>query len=414
MSRPKATAASDLGPLVFPLHAGPGLRTYSTSLLYFGRLVTSVPAFLHPGVVATFEAVGDHAHRTRSPLEAAFATARRFWYQGQEAFVRMRPALDDLKPFVTPALLTYAGDPAWYANWTPAMAPARGITRAAMGDNALYLAVAAKEFVWRVFELGVLPDAHPAAVLGELEDRATRLGADGSPEAIAQVLLEDSLLNRFAVALHDTDLRVIVDAGWSVEILSRVDFGPRRSPLDASLPPHGVPETDVLAMHLFDVCMSPWVPPLIPSRSGVIATALESLGSELEAVRAAFRDEARSLLVDRPPMEEVERRVRDRVRRLASEIGAVANLDRASVGRFTRRMLEDRIPWAALCTVVGAPLADLPAEVAAAAGLAFLTSAAANAFKERHEANADRDRSRMRFVYHLAKLDPISVPPTKR
>ena len=158
-------------------------------------------------------------------------------------------------------------------------------------------------------------------------------------------------------------------------------------------------------MHLFDVCMSPWVPPWIPGRSSLLARALNDLGPELDAIRTAFREEARNLLVDRPPKDEVERRVRERVRALDAEIAAIAQLDSSSFGRFTRRMLEDRIPWAALGTVVGAPLADLPIEVAAAAGLAFLTSAAANAFKERHEADAERERSRMRFVYHLAKLD---------
>ncbi|MCZ7679783.1 MAG: hypothetical protein M5U28_13880 [Sandaracinaceae bacterium] len=146
-------------------------------------------------------------------------------------------------------------------------------------------------------------------------------------------------------------------------------------------------------------------PPLVPGRSWLLARALGDLGSELEAIRAAFREEARALLIDRPQKDEVERRVRDRVMGLNAEITAIAKLDTKSFGRFTRRMLEDRIPWAALGTVVGAPLADLPMEVAAAAGLAFLTSAAANAFKERHEADAERRRSRMRFVYHLGKLD---------
>ncbi|MCZ7679784.1 MAG: hypothetical protein M5U28_13885 [Sandaracinaceae bacterium] len=180
MQRPTFMEPADLGPLVFPLHAGPGLRTYSTSLLYFGRLVTSVPAFLHPGVRAMFEAVGDCAHRTRSPLEPAFATARKFWRQGQDGFKRMQPAIDELKPFVTTALLAYAGSPTWYAKWAPAMAAARPVARAALADNALYLAVAAKEFVWRVFELGVLPDATPDGILGQLEDHARALGGGDS------------------------------------------------------------------------------------------------------------------------------------------------------------------------------------------------------------------------------------------
>ena len=400
MPQPKIVQTSKLSPLVFPFHAGPGLRDYGTSLLYFGGITTSVPSFLNPEVASVFLAMGDEAHRTKSILEPTFATALQNWKRGQAAFAHMQTTIENLRPFVTTAFVAYPGDPSFYERWTRAMASARPLARAALSENPLYLSVASKEFAWRVFELASLPHSSPTNVLAALENRARTLDAKASPTEVAHALMEDSLLNRFAVVLESADVRFIVDSSWAIEILTRVDL----NALSQRPEQHDVSEADVLAMHLFDVALAPWVPQLSPSGSETLARALSDLRPELDAIRVAFREEAQQLLLDRPSERDTEQRVRDRVRKISDEIGTIANLDKNRLSRFTKSMIEDRVTWSALATIIGSAIADLPDGVAAAGGLAFLTSATANAIKAHHEAQGELSRNRMRFVYHIGKL----------
>jgi hypothetical protein len=384
----EVTDPSTQSPLVFPWHFGPALASFTTSLLYHGRLTASLPAFANPEVRTIFERVLASATAGQSPLVPILRAARDYREMALLHVSEHGAVGDALDGVVTRALVVYDGTPESYA-WSQdlfADLDRSSVVAFALQDEEARK-VAAKELVWRVFELHMLL-GEPADVVAALEQRADALGNPWK-------LLGECYLHRFSFLARTPKLAIVTDSLPAVAILQNAVSAPAVE----SVRPVVVEE---LTFSLFHELLDRSVPRLeTVEHAKRVRVLMRERDTELQRFKKSAAANARNL-ADSPP-EAFEEAMRDTLATLTEDVRAVAELDHEQRSGLLANLLEDKSLWATVGGLLGYVAQTFPSVVPATLAVTALASVGATGVRLRRERRELLRDSPWSFVYYSRK-----------
>ncbi len=377
--------------IVFPFHMGPGVRSFTTPLLYGGGLVTTLPGYTsgQPERLL-FGALYDRAEARNHPLLPFLRGVVHHVRLAQNQALSEIEALKPLGRRVKRIVAVYPGTREQYAFWDPLHADCLALAVASL-SNVQALNAASVEFMWRAYEHSLELGGDIDAVLAEFTKRTERLGS-------VDLLLAECALNRhFLVAGAQGHMATTIPE--TIAILSKM--APHLSTrLGRPIDPEGDPSPGLAAFVLFDELLARHVPPLHGRNVERVAGLLEDRRDELLRMRERCQDEAVRLIQCSPDVQAARAAFQGAVAALEEEVAALLQTSRRQTKDLIRAITESDSAWLAIAGALGSAFGS--SRLAAASwAMGALAVLGASAVRVKREAQSKIDASPWSFVYYL-------------
>lgn len=374
------------GTVVLPYYAGPAIGKFTTALLWSGKLVVPMGAWISPEPIQSARSVIERARQVNHRLLPLFNMVMHHSVLAQVQGLATLRELKVLGDRIQNIVVVGPGTPEAYAQWQPLHDPCLAMAGELLNDTQVLNATSI-EFLWRVHEHALEQNGNADAVLRQLDERASLLGDP-------QYLLVECALHRHAIG-KSPGLSIVTDQELSIGILQRVgEAFVENAPIADAL-------VHELGFLLFESLLGNHVPIMIGDGVRATSVLFEKHDGERSRAKEKCLEEARTLVNDFRDEKRLRHQLSDTVARLEEEVTSILEIDKRSFGELGERLTQDGGIWSAVVLLAGGLATGNVIAGAASAGVTALTSLGANALgASRHRREALR-KSPWAFAYRL-------------
>jgi hypothetical protein len=402
---------------VIPYLLGPGIRRFSSALLYDPPLEIDLPAWAHEDAPRAFTAVADAASSSGSPVAPAMAVAEKYLWLQQRHAQALMPEIDALRPHVRLVSSLYPGTRAVFAS-VRRIYEGNQVNVRTLTNTSSAAAAAAFDFHRRVFEYWIEMDRDPSKVVAVLEEEARSLK---HPTELVIESYINRFLNTFGVAQPEgvptatqgamvtpPPIHPIVDSVGAAELGAAciIDRGllqaePESGQVAGQDPGRAISIAPVAFM-LFDRLVCGRVPAIAGvAAAETLAAMVEDHEEALGALRKKCWSVADEITCDATSLTEFNKRLASSLNSLTLEASAVRRQNRETTRKYAESLSEDPVLWGLAISLAGVAGGLIPGVGALPAVIGLFVRLGTAAVKARRERNERVSESDLRFLYYI-------------